>query len=330
MFIKMRNGDKIQKNGHLDDKYLDKIKNIQFEPVFIMGLHRSGTTILYKMLAETGKFNILTAYHVIFYDELLYNHINGIEEKKKEEFNNLLIEKGIITRKTDNVKVSADYAHEYLYIFTERGYPWTIATENKEFFEEMCKKFKFISENNNPILLKNPYDYSNFIFIKKAFPNAKFIFINRNPLEVISSTMRLWRTHFSSKNEFLAMYYKQYERIYDNPVSRFIFKKYYLSKFPPGIFEPIRRSAKGTDYYLKNIKSLSEKDYISITYEKLCADPNKSIGQILDFLNLKTNIDFSKHIKPRKLKLTPEVDFMKNFIFKKMKPYFEYFNYGVP
>lgn len=37
-------------------------------PVFILGLHRSGTTILYEMLASTGAFDVLTAWHVIEFD----------------------------------------------------------------------------------------------------------------------------------------------------------------------------------------------------------------------------------------------------------------------
>ena len=33
-----------------DQQYLDKIENITYKPIFIMGLQRSGTSILYKIL----------------------------------------------------------------------------------------------------------------------------------------------------------------------------------------------------------------------------------------------------------------------------------------
>ena len=39
-------------------------------PVFILGLHRSGTTLLYEMLAETGYWNCVWAWHVIRVDDL--------------------------------------------------------------------------------------------------------------------------------------------------------------------------------------------------------------------------------------------------------------------
>ncbi len=41
----------------LDDEYIKLVEDASFEPIFIMGLHRSGTSILYKMLGETGNFN---------------------------------------------------------------------------------------------------------------------------------------------------------------------------------------------------------------------------------------------------------------------------------
>jgi hypothetical protein len=39
-------------------------------PLFILGLQRSGTPLLYEMFAASGEFDISTAWHVICYDEL--------------------------------------------------------------------------------------------------------------------------------------------------------------------------------------------------------------------------------------------------------------------
>ena len=289
-----------------------------------MGLHRSGTSILYKMLGETKKFSILTLYHVIYYNELIYNHVNKIETRKKQELNNLIIKRGIKTRKTDHMTVNADYPHEYMYIFSEQGYTWKINEKNKVLFETLCKKLKYISENNNPILLKNPHDFANFVFIKQNFPNAKFIFIHRNPFEVINSNMRLWETHLKKRNEFLAMYLKSYGKLYDNPLSRILWRLIYISKIPIGITRVVNLAAKRTKGYLKDISYLKNGDYIILTYEDLCRKPNKTIGKILDFLNVKSDIDFSKLIKPRDLKLMPKVEFWKKLISKKMKDYISY------
>jgi hypothetical protein len=74
----------------LDRQYLEKLENVSLQPIFILGLHRSGTSILYKTLGLTGCFNLVTAYHIIKYSEILYNHINSKEGKSKEELANFL------------------------------------------------------------------------------------------------------------------------------------------------------------------------------------------------------------------------------------------------
>ena len=318
----------MKKEKFPDDKYINKLKDVNFNPIFILGQHRSGTSILYKMLGQTGQFNILTAYHILKYDELLDIFENNLEKKKIDEINKLFISKGITTRKTDNMQVTADYAHEYMYIFLKRNYPWKINSKNKELFDEICKKLKYISNNNLPILLKNPHDFTNFIYIKNTYPNAKFIFIHRNPSDVISSTMRLWQTHLKNKNEYLALFSKKYEQLFSNPIYLFLTRFYYISPFQIGTLETIYSSLKANNYYLKNINQLSKNDYISIRYEDLCNNPNNTISDIMEFLHLKSNIDFSKEISPRNLDMIPSVKFFRNFIFKKMKPYFDYCNYS--
>ena len=72
---------------NLDKQYLQKLENIDFQPVFILGLNRSGTSILYKMLTATQCFNSVTAYHIICYDQLIYNKINNKEEAAKDILN---------------------------------------------------------------------------------------------------------------------------------------------------------------------------------------------------------------------------------------------------
>jgi hypothetical protein len=176
----MKQGGKITTEQNLDNQYIDHMKNTTFNPVFILGLHRSGTTILYRMLNETGNFNVLTLYHVLYFDRLLYDQINHIEGKEKDRLNALLKEKGITNRKTDAIRVTAEYEHEYVYIFSQRNYPRKINENNRELFELLCKKITYLSGNDKPILLKNPYDYPKFLSIKKMYPHAKFVFIQRN------------------------------------------------------------------------------------------------------------------------------------------------------
>ena len=108
----------INENIKLDDKYLSKLDNINFEPVFIIGVNRSGTSILYKLLNKTNCFNVVTSYHIIKYDELLYNHINNLEKKSKKELDDFLNEKQS-KRKIDELAINSDFAEEYGFLLSK-------------------------------------------------------------------------------------------------------------------------------------------------------------------------------------------------------------------
>src|ERR687886_2393434 len=96
-----------------DSPYLNLLDNINFKPIFIIGFHRSGTTVLHRILTKTQCFNHFSYYHVIKYDELLYNHINQKENQVRQELKELFKSQGIITRAYDNVKVTPDTPVEY-------------------------------------------------------------------------------------------------------------------------------------------------------------------------------------------------------------------------
>ena len=106
--------------------------------------------------------------------------------------------------------------------------------------------------------------------------------------------MRARRTNFENKNPFPAIYSKEYNQVFKKPFKLLKARLYFASKFPIGIFDVINLTANGTKYYLKNIKYISKKNYISIKYEDLCKEPNKVITNIMEFLNLKSDQDFNK------------------------------------
>jgi len=314
-----------------DSKYLEKIKNISFQPIFILGLHRSGTSILYKILGTTECFNIVTAYHIIKYSELLYNYLNNNEEKAKEELMAFLNAQSQVDRGIDQLKITPDFPEEYGFLLTYRSRPTKLTPKNLPIFIELCKKIQFITDQNKPILLKNPWDFPNFLYIKKVFPDAKFIFIHRNPLHVINSFVRAMKILFGNKNAYATLLSRSYVEIMNIPALHYASKLYFSPNFSIGLLKSIHNSTMATKYFLKNINLLSKEDYINIKYEELCKEPKVNISKIMNFLHLnkKFNIDYDELIKPRKLKLETEVERMKEYIYKKMKPYFSYFGYEI-
>ncbi|MEM7557233.1 MAG: sulfotransferase, partial [Cyanobacteria bacterium P01_A01_bin.84] len=103
-------------NSTADTAYLDLLPKVEFSPIFIMGDHRSGTTLLYKTLVSTGCFNFLKAYHIIKYDEILSHHINQTESQTIKELEELFQSLGISDRAIDKVIATPDLPEEYGFI----------------------------------------------------------------------------------------------------------------------------------------------------------------------------------------------------------------------
>lgn len=313
-----------------DETYLNRIEKIDFNPVFILGLHRSGTSILYKILTSTDHFTPVTAYHIIKYEELLSNYHNKKEKNAKKNLTHFIKSKGQDDRGIDKLKITADFAEEYGFLLGKYSLKYYITKNNVGYFKEMAKKIKFISSNKKPILLKNPWDLPNFLTIKKLIPNAKFIFIHRHPYKSLSSFIKAAKMIMKKENPYTSMIYHDYKIVNENPLLLYGSKFLYSDKTPFGALNLVKLDSKGVNYYLKNISKISKKDYIDITYENLCKSPNMTVKKILIFLKIEVkDIDFSSDIKPRKTSLDPDIEFLKDYIDKKMKNYFEKFHYDL-
>jgi len=313
---------------NLDKPFLITIQNTKVNPVFILGHHRSGTSILYKILIATKTFNPVTAYHLIYYNQLLYNKEHSLEENAKTDLTNLL-KKSQKDRGIDKLKITADFAEEYGFLLGQKTIEMNISKNNLGRFLEMTKKIQYISKNKKPLLLKNPYDFSHFLFIKEKIPNAKFIFIHRHPAKTLSSSIKAIRYLLKEKSLYTTMLYRLYNTIYAHPPILFFVRLLTnkLSLFGSMVLS--LRMSKEVRYYLKNIEKLSKKDYQEITYEHLCDKPQETIETILTSFNLKAQekIDYNSYIKPRKTTLDLSVKQLQKFSYAVMKKYYHNFNY---
>lgn len=314
---------------NLDQKYLDRIENIEFNPIFILGLHRSGTSILYKMISSTDHFNTVTAYHLLCYNSLLHNHINELEDKTKQKLTSFLQQKQK-DRVIDKLKVTADFTEEYGFLLNKKQ-PQGINNHNLALFKELCKKILYIGNQNNPILLKNPWDFSNFMYIKEKLPQAKFIFIHRHPVRTANSSMRALRSLLYKQSIYSDLLSDLSKRITENPLASTVGKALLLEHIPIGLLILVERFVNETNYFLNNISHLSKNtDYTELRYEDLCSEPVKCMEKILDFLDIEDvkNIDrFNDFIKPRNLNLSTDVEAMKKYIQKRLSTYLSYCEY---
>lgn len=195
-----------------DRRYKKRVKDVAVEhdPVFILGHWRSGTTFVHNVLALDKHFGYTTTYQTVFPHIMLF-----AQSFFKKTMSWLMPDK----RPTDNMELNVDqpqeeefalsnmmpYTYYNFWYFPKRMMEYCdkyllfdkATEEEKEVFMEMFVKMMKISLWNTKgtqFLTKNPPHTSRVEEILKVFPNAKFIYLMRNPYTVFEST----RSFFSN------------------------------------------------------------------------------------------------------------------------------------
>ena len=319
--------------NHADAPYLPKLEGITFRPVFIMGLHRSGTTLLHRLLAETGCFNYVSAYDVICYHEVLANHFAGRTPTARAELLSRFKSLGLTTRIIDETPATAEAPIEYGFAIMQvtNGRP-RITEKTLDVFRQVARKMQLAGDPSKPLLLKNPWDQIYFLDLKRWFPDAKFVFIHRHPAATLNSQMRAMRSLFEAKNEFSALITPWYRDMWDRPLRRMVALS--LNRRPLLLWERLMnlQVMRMVGYYLKNFKKLPAGDVISLRYEDLCRDPDALMRRITDFLEVHPDgtISYRDKIAPRESRLPAEVLALYKRLKPKLQPYLEEQGYADP
>lgn len=176
-------------------------------PVFILGHWRSGTTLLHNMLCEDPQFAYITTYQGVFPNQLL-----GSKWLLRNIMKAMMPEK----RPSDNMALSPEFPQEEEFAF---GNTCPYSLYNFWYFPDKTFEFynKYIrfADNNEKVrtgwissykkmmrkslyyhgkkqfISKNPPHTGRIKILLEAFPNAKFIYIYRNPITVFESTKKL-------------------------------------------------------------------------------------------------------------------------------------------
>ena len=269
-----------------DRAHLGRLGDVRFRPVFIMGSARSGTSILYRLLTLTERLNYVSAYHLIQYDEVLANHLAGTTEAAKKRLAERFRELGIAGTRFDGVEVSPDFPEEYGFHLGPRQ---QVSPKTLPAFLELCRKVQFVSDARRPLLLKNPWDSRRFLYLKAVLPDSKFVFIHRNPADVVQSMLAGMRSLLRERNAYHALLADAYDRLMDRPVRRSLARMLFTRRFGLGTRVVGWQVARTARYFVDHVRSLPEADYLSVRYEDLCRTPEAVIQRILDFLGLPHN-----------------------------------------
>jgi hypothetical protein len=287
-----------------DDMYLFQLEDVEFQPVFIIGAARSGTTILYRVLAQTGLFNVTTVNHIINRHRLLQVQATGQQEQARADVIRLFGGDGMVGAEREAPPVF----EEYCYVFDREERQPILNDSNLPTFMRFCKKLQVIQGVTRPLLLRNTYDTANFLYIHEKFPHARYVFIYRHPAEIISSTMRLLRSIFAQRSEPAAILSPRYDRLSQSPLKLALARAFFSDKFPV-LFRQVCGYVAHNCNYMAAHKDELGLAMIGITYPDLCSHTNQVVQRILDFLGLEERApyDYAGLIRPSEAVLLPEV-----------------------
>lgn len=193
-----------------------KIAAVEIEepPVFILGHWRSGTTLLHNLLALDSQFAYPNLYQVLNSGHFLTT------ESLVTRFTGFLIPS---TRPMDNIPAAWSMTQEdeiSLLLATGVSPYWFILFSGdrsrygrffdlrdvtpdelrrwKEFLLGFVKKLTY--KYRKPIVLKSPSHTYRVPTLLEMFPQARFVYIYRDPYAVIKSSMHLRRTMFTENS----------------------------------------------------------------------------------------------------------------------------------
>lgn len=298
-------------------------------PIFIMGNHRSGTTWLHLLLAETGGFAYVTAFHVIAYSALGREPADversPAYQSVVETFNRLGLDRRVI----DEVAVSPRSPEEYGSILSNAGTGGRITPRNLSLFHELCGRVLRLSGSSKPLILKNPWDYSNFVYIKSAIPNARFVFIHRHPERVLHSSLNAARAVLANKDPYYALLVRDYDRLFSRPLRLCLLRLLTARRFDLGIRAAINFVGKANSYFVTHVNNLATDDYVSIRYEDLCSQTPEVLEDILRFCVVDPSTGLAPRTppRPRSSPLLPEVARHTETIARRMAPYMQLHRY---
>jgi hypothetical protein len=257
----------------LDRRYYKKrIDGYVFRksPLFIIGHWRSGTTLLHNLLATDSVFGFTTTYQAVFPNNL----------RSKWIFKNFMRFLMPTERPGDGVRITVDLPQEdeyalsnitklsfYHFFYRPLSYK-KFYDENVRFcgisedalhqwllqYQQLTIK-SLMNSHGQQALIKNPANTGRIALLLDIFPEAHFIYIVRNPVEVYLSTKKFF-------TELLPT--TAFEQITDQQLSDCIIY----------IYSNLLKD------YLAEKEKVSTDRLIEIRFEEFIADPLKTLADI--------------------------------------------------
>ncbi len=269
------------------------------EPVFIVGNFRSGTTLLHRLLTKDNRSTSFTSWELYlapsvigrkFYQWLWkINKAIGNPARWAIGIFNRIVEKEAYMHKIGLTEAEEDgqvffqiwssfdmiafFPFPNLvkkYIYYDDQVPEEEKRRDMEYYSEIVKKHVY-SHGGRRYISKNPSYSPRVKTLHQQFPDAKFINIVRNPLQVIPSSISLFSKHCRTYGDPESEYNLQ-ETVIEHSKHWYLYPHQYLKDLPPN-------------------------QYIRVRYQDLVADPKGTIEDIYHRFGFDLSPEYTRILK---------------------------------
>jgi hypothetical protein len=244
-------------------------------PLFVIGHYRTGTTLLHELLSLDEQFTYPTTYecfspnHFLLTESLVSRYFGFLIPAKRLQDN---MRQGWQRPQEDesallNLGAPSPYAH---CAFPKRPDPYPgaddldgLAGSERQHWMRTLRYFmqQITYLRPKPIVLKSPMHTCRVKYLLEMFPDARFIYIVRDPRDVFASTVKLWQVVYA-------------EQALQNP------HRQGLEEWVLRVFNQMHQAA-------ERARSLvPPQQFTQVKYEDLLADPVGELERVYADLNL--------------------------------------------
>ncbi len=259
--------------------------NLPSRPLIILGFWRSGTSYLQLLLSRDPHFFWHNKFQLFFPDIFLstgslqegvilqyLSQFPIFHEAHKKVSVNLKdlsypgeVELGLTLAAIPHCfNWGFIFPKEWRYYFEKYLLMETITEKEKREWKESflyyCKKI-YLQNSGNQLLIKNPGDQARIQELLEMFPEARFVFLHRNPYDLFYSNVKLWKTFIDhvalqpfSEREMKEVILETYVRVHDR--------------------------------YQEQVALIPQKNLVEISYDVLMNDPLSTLEHIYEALGM--------------------------------------------